>query len=405
MRRAAAGDGGVTAALDGLRVVDFSRFLPGAYVSWIAADMGAEVVRIEHPRELAKRDAMFGQAGNDNAERRRRGRPTYHRNKRSLLINPGHAEARAVLHKLITRADILIEDYRPGVLAGMGYGYEAMTALNPGLVYCSVSFAGQTGPLADRAGHDPAALALAGALSRLNGLPKPSLPGLQVADVLTGCHATIGTLVALQARTRTGRGQHVDVAMTDASMALLLVTMGRTDNADTLPPPGSWHPKGGVWLCADGGYVCTTDMEPRYWRRFCATIGRPEFADWQNDPTRYAEMEAAIARIFLTRTRDEWIALLANADTQAQPVLSIAEALDHPHHLARGMVVDAQMPDGPPVRQLGTPFRLSDTTGIPPSPANAAGVDNAAVLGEIGLTAAEIEALAASGAFSSGDRP
>lgn len=389
-------------ALQDLRIVDFSRFLPGAYVSWIAGDMGADVIRVEHPREIAKHAAMFGHADDPDsaATARRRARPTYMRNKRSLLLNPGNAAARAVLHRLIADADILIEDYRPGVLASMGYGYEEMAALNPRLIYCSVSFAGQTGPHADRAGHDPAALALAGALSRLNGLPVPAMPGLQVADVLAGCHATIGTLVALQARERTGRGQHVDVAMSDASMPLLMVTMGRTDDLATLPPPaGAWHPKGGVWECADGSYICTTDMEPRYWQRFCEAMGRPDFAPLQHETARHAEMHDALAALFRMRTRDEWFTLLSAADTQAMPVLSLAEALDDPHNQARGMVVDLPVAGGATVRQIGTPFHLSDTPGEARHPAGKPGADTDAILAELGLDHADIAALDIAGGF------
>lgn len=389
----------MTHALEGLRVVDFSRFLPGSYASWVAADMGADVIRIEHPRELAKQAAMFGRSADGEAERRRRARPTYTRNKRSLLINPGHEDAHRVLHPLIETADILIEDYRPGVLAAMGLGYEEMAALNPGLIYCSVSFAGQTGPLADRAGHDPAALALAGALSRLNGLPEPSLPGLQVADVLTGTHATIAMLLALQARVRTGRGQHVDVAMSDASLSLLLVNLGRTDDPDALPALGSWHPKGGIWACADGGHLCTTDMEPRYWARFCAAIGRPDLASCQHDTAHHPQMQREIAAIIATRPRDEWVALLAAADTQAQPLLSMAEAIAHPHHRARNMVVDVPLPGSAPVTQLGLPFHLSDTPPVPPAPAGAAGGDTQPILAELGFSPAEAAALAAAGLF------
>lgn len=389
-------------ALEGLKVVDFSRFLPGAYATWIAADLGADVVRVEHPRELAKQKAMFGADADAKAAARRRARPTYTRNKRSLLINPGNAAARPVLHELIRRADLLVEDYRPGVLAGMGYGYEEMAALNPRLVYCSVSFAGQTGPYADRAGHDPAALALAGALSRLNGLPRPSLPGLQVADVLAGSHATIAVLAALQARERSGRGQHVDVAMSDASMPLLMVTMGRTDDLGALPPPGAaWHPKGGVWECADGLFLCTTDMEPLYWRRFCEAVGRPQYAALQNAPERHPEIEADLRALFRTKSRDEWFVLLSAADTQAMPVLSPAEAVEHPHNKARGMVEDMAFgSDGETVRQLGLPFRLSDHPPVPRRPAGLPGAESEDILGELGYGEAERAALEQAGAFS-----
>lgn len=393
--------------LEGLRIVDFSRFLPGAYASWIAADLGADVVRIEHPRELSKQRAMFGGGGDAEAEARRRARPTYTRNKRSLLINPGHAGARPILEALIRRADILIEDYRPGVLAGMGYGHDAMAALNPRLIYCSVSFTGQTGPLAGRAGHDPAALALAGALSRLNGLPTPSLPGLQVADVLAGCHATIAMFAALQARERTGRGQHVDVAMSDACMPLLMVTMGRHDDLEALGanPDGSWHPKGGVWECADSRHICTTDMEPAYWARFCEAVGRPDFIPLRTQPDRYAEMHAELERIFRTRPRDEWFDLLGAAGTQAMPVLSVAEAVGHPHNRAREMIVELPVPSSAePVRQLGLPFHLSDVPAPPRRVAGAPGADTDAILAELGIGEAERLDLEKSGVFSSEDR-
>ncbi len=382
-------------ALQGLKIIDFSRFLPGAYPSWIAADMGAEVIRIEHPRELAKQQAMFGRAGDPARER---ARPTYHRNKRSLLINPGSPAALPVLEKLIASADVVIEDYRPGVMEKMGLGPARMQALNPELIYLSVSFAGQTGPLSGRAGHDPLALSLAGALSRLNGLPTPTLPGLQVADVMAGAHATIALLLALQARQHSGRGQHVDVAMSDASMPLLLVGMGRTDDPANLPPLGRWHPKGGVWECADGRFLCTTDMEPAYWQRFCDAVGKPEFAALQHDAAQHPAMQAELAAIFRTRPRDEWAALLAAADTQVMPVYSPAEALDHPHNHARGMVRDVPLPGGgEPVRQLGLPFTFSDTRPVAPVPAGAPGADNAAILAELGFDAAELEQ---AGAFS-----
>ena len=264
-------------------------------------------------------------------------------------------------------------------------------------VYLSVSFAGQDGPYAGRAGHDPLALALAGALGRLNGMPVPSLPGLQVADVLAGAHASIAMLLALAARERSGQGQHVDVARSDASLPLLLVGMGREDDLGKLPPLGQWHPKGGVWECADGGYLCTTDMEPAYWRRFCEAVERPEFAALQHDFSRHAEIAAELRALFLTRSRDEWFALLSAAETQAMPVYSPQEALAHPHNLARGRVLQVPLEGQEPVRQLSLPFTLSASPPVEPRAAGAAGADNAAILGELGFDAAALEA---AGAFS-----
>jgi len=384
-------------ALEGLKIVDFSRFLPAAYASWVAADMGAEVIRIEHPREVAKQAHLFDKGGGAAQFARNRARPSYTRNKRSFLINPGQPAARPVLEKLIAEADVLIEDYRPGVMAGMGLGYEAMAKINPRLIYLSVSFAGQTGPLAGKAGHDPVALALGGVLERLNGTPTPTLPGIQVADGMTGAHSTIAMLLALQARERTGRGQHVDVAMSDASLALLMIWMGRFDDLDEAPPAGTWHPKGGVWECADGGYICTTDMELQYWHRFCDAVGRPEYKSRQLDHAAFPAMHDDLAALFRTRGRDEWAELLGRADTQAMPVYSMEEALNHPHNLARKRIVAAQLAGQEPVRQLALPFILNDTPAKPPRPAGLPGAETAAILAELGFDRAELED---AGAFS-----
>lgn len=388
-------------AMQGITILDFSRFLPGAYFGWLAGDMGANVIRIEHPRELAKAAAMFGKDADEEAERQRRARPTYTRNKRSLLLNPGHPEAAPVLRALIERADILVEDYRPGVMEAMGLGYKAVAAINPRLIYASVSFAGQTGPLADRAGHDPAALALAGALSRLNGTPTPTLPGAQVADVLSGAHASIAILMALQARAQHGRGQHVDVAMTDASMPLLMVALGRAADPATIGfPDGRWNPKGGVWQCADGQWLCTTDMEPRYWARFCEAVGRPTYAALQFDLASHPAIQDDLAALFATQDRAHWMTLLEAADTQAMPVLTPGEALRHPHAQARAMHVTLPVGAGQ-VEQIGTPFHLPANPPVDHRPAPLPGADNKAILTELGFDAAAIAALDDAGIFSS----
>lgn len=392
----------MTAPLAGRRVLEFSRYLPGTYFGWIAGDMGADVIRIEHPRELAKRDTMLGRDTDPAARLRARARPTESRNKRSLAINPGHPAAKPILDALIARADVLVEDFRPGTMAAMGFGYDAAAAINPRLVYASVSFAGQDGPLAHRAGHDPAALAAAGVLSRLNGQPVPTLPGLPVADVLAGAHATIAILLALTATAASGRGAHVDVAMIDAAMPLLMVALGRADDPAAIGlPDGGWHPKGGVWRCADGQYLCTTDMEPRYWARFCAAIERPDLAGRQFDASAYPRIERALVALFETRPRAAWLDLFEAADTQAMPVLMPGEALRQPNAVARGMHVALPVAGGGTVEQIGTPFAIGGVVPGPHRAAAAPGADRDAILGEIGLDAAAILRLERDGLFSS----
>jgi crotonobetainyl-CoA:carnitine CoA-transferase CaiB-like acyl-CoA transferase len=376
----------MTAALDGIRVVDFSKFLPGPYCTWMLADLGADVIRIEHPRELAKQAKVFGWDKLGDAERARiRGQDVFARGKRSLLIDPGAEESRAPLEALIRSADVLVEDYRPGILASMGFGYAAVAAINPRLIYCSVTLCGQTGPYRDKPGHDPIALAVSGALSRIGEDPaKPGSAGVPVADLLSGSNAVIGILAALQARSRTGRGQQVDIAMSDSAMALIAPAVSRNPDLSKLPPRGRYRTDCGIYETADGRFIATTDMEPRYWERFCTAMGRPDFVAAQNDKGRRGEIVAWLEAAFLKHPLDYWLALLAEADTQFAAVNSVEDALADPHNRARGMAIDVPS-EGGILRHIGSPIHLSDTPAVTPRPARIAGADNDAILTELGF--------------------
>jgi crotonobetainyl-CoA:carnitine CoA-transferase CaiB-like acyl-CoA transferase len=392
----------MSAPLEGLRVLDFTKFLPGPYCTWLLGDLGADIIRLENPRELAKQAKVFGWDRLDPAARARlRAHDNFARNKRSLLIDPGAAEARAVILELVRRADILVEDYRPGIMESMGLGYGAMQAINPALIYCSVSLCGQTGPAQTKPGHDPVALALSGALSRIGEDPDmPGFPGVPVADLLSGSNAVIGILSAVIARARNGIGQQVDIAMSDSAMALIGTAVSRFPDLAQVPLRGRRRIDSGIWRCADGGLIVTTDMEPRYWQRFCAAIGHPDFAERQHDAAGFAQMRAAIAAAFAGKPRADWLDILAAADTQFAPVLDVAEALDHPHNIARGMALDLPLPDGGSVRQIGSPIHLSETPVRAAVPAREAGADGADILAELGLSDDDIQALAATGALA-----
>lgn len=382
-------------ALTGLKVVDFSKFLPGPYCTWMLADLGADVVRIENPRELAKQRKVFGWdklSPQENA--RLRAHDILARGKKSVLIDPGSDDGRAAIHRLIADADILVEDYRPGVMASMGYGWPEMAALNPRLIYCSVTLCGQTGPYARKPGHDPVALAIAGALSRMGEDPdRPAFPGVPVADLLSGSNAVIGILAAVIARTTTGKGQQVDIAMSDASLALVANILSRNPDLSKAPPKGMHRADSGIWRCADGEWLVTTDMEPRYWRIFVETIGLPDLADRQMDRANWPAMKERIAAVMATRPRAEWLDILDAAGTQFAPVLSVSEALDDPHNIARGMVIDVPAPGGGTVRHTGTPIRLSDTPAAAPVAARPAGADTRDILTSLGHSPAQIAAL------------
>jgi crotonobetainyl-CoA:carnitine CoA-transferase CaiB-like acyl-CoA transferase len=373
-------------ALAGLRVVDFSKFLPGPYCSWMLADLGADVVRIEHPRELAKQAKVFGWDRLSDSERAQlRARDIFARNKRSLLIDPGAPESRAPLEALIRSSDILVEDYRPGVLDSMGFGFAAVAALNPRLIYCSVTLCGQTGPYRDKPGHDPVALAVAGALGRIGEDPaKPGSAGVPVADLLSGSNAVIGILAALQARTRTGRGQQVDIAMSDSAMALVAPAISRNPDLSRLPPRGRHRADCGIYETADARFIVTTDMEPRYWHLFCEAMGCPQFIPAQGDPSRRGAIIAWLETAFRTAPLDHWLDRLGQAGTQFAAVNSVEEALADPHNVARGMVIELAS-DGGVVRQIGSPIKLSDTPAVAPRPARVAGSDNDDILKELGF--------------------
>ncbi|MES2441331.1 MAG: CaiB/BaiF CoA-transferase family protein [Pseudomonadota bacterium] len=376
----------MTAALDGIRVVDFSKFLPGPYCTWMLADLGADVIRIEHPRELAKQAKVFGWDKLDDAERARiRGQDIFARGKRSLLIDPGAPESRPPLEALIRSADVLVEDYRPGILASMGFGYEAVAAINPRLVYCSVTLCGQTGPYRDKPGHDPIALAVSGALSRIGEDPaRPGSAGVPVADLLSGSNAVIGILAALQARTHTGRGQLVDIAMSDSAMALIAPAISRNPDLAKLPPRGRYRTDCGIYETADGRFIATTDMEPRYWERFCAAMGRPDFVAAQNDKARRDEIVGWLEAAFRAEPLEHWLAVLGAADTQFAAVNSVEDALADLHNRARGMAVDVPG-EGGTLRHIGSPIHLSDTPAVAPRPARVAGADTDAILTELGF--------------------
>ncbi|HEV7344323.1 MAG TPA: CoA transferase [Devosia sp.] len=380
-------------ALEGIRVVDFSKFLPGPYCTWLLADMGAEVILVENPREIAKQAQVFSWDRLSDAERTglREG-DILARNKRSIMLDMGDTDALEAIRQLVATADVVVEDYRPGVMDNIGLGYEALKVIKPDLIYTSLTLCGQTGPYRDKPGHDPIALSIAGVLSRIGENPdEPSFSGIPAADVVTGTHAAFATLAALHERDRTGQGRHVDVAMSDCAMSLLVNVLSRYPDVSKIPPRGTRRADIGLWRTEDGLFICTTDMEPRYWRQFCTAVGRPDFIEAQNDVSRRPDIRAALEEIFAGRTRAEWLDILGAAGTQFAPVLDVAEALDDPHNRARGMVLETQTSTGT-VRHIGQPVRLGEKTEIR-NLGRFPGSDTEEVLAELGIATERKERL------------
>jgi crotonobetainyl-CoA:carnitine CoA-transferase CaiB-like acyl-CoA transferase len=224
------------------------------------------------------------------------------------------------------------------------------------------------------------------------------LPNMPITDVVTGCLAAFGVLAALRARDSTGRGQWVDAAMSDAATVMLGTALWRNDgDRHVSTPQGEWSTKGGVWECADGKFLCTTDMEPRYWQRFCTAIGCVEFIPLQAERGRWPEIHARISAILRTQPLSHWSQLLGAADTQWMPVYTPAEAFDDPHNLARGLPLTLPVGDGTTVDQFAPPLKLSATPGRVRHVSTPAGAHNDEVLRELGYDADAIAALKSDG--------
>jgi len=363
--------------LSGIKVVDLSRFLPGPYCSLLLADYGAEVIRVEQPHEVSKKDKVLGYDKLNELDRRRmRAQEITGRNKSSVLLDLRSDEGRAALLTLIKSSDVFLHDYRPGVMEAAQLSYSQLEQLNPRLVYCAISLCGQDGPYRDLPGHDPIALALAGALPRFGDGTKPHVPGVPANDILTGTHAAFGILAALRERDRSGKGQFVDVSMSDSALGMMTSVFQRL-LIDGSEPPLQWQGGNtGLWKTKDGLHICTTDLEPAYWSRFCELIGREDLKPLGYDTVRRNELNTELHAVFATRTRDEWFALLLDGEAQAAPVYSLQEALRDPNARARGSIVEIDHPEFGKIIQIGPLIRLSRTPGRIRHVGHFAGEDN-----------------------------
>lgn len=295
-------------------VLDLSRNLPGQFCTWLLAGLGAHILTIAEPGDQdattdrdvpGARDRILG------------------RNKRRLTLNLKRAEGQQIFFRLLERADVVVEGFRPGVAARLGVDYRAASAARPEVVYCSISSFGQDGPYRERPAHDINFLALTGLLD-LTGRPdsEPVIPATQVADLAAGSSATVAILAALLQRHASGRGQYVDLAMLDATFCWMVIPL-IAELTGTPPSRGSWLLGGAgrryrIYRCKDGKYLSVGSLESRLWRGLLDALGLA-------DPSA-EELEA----VFATRTRDEWSAILSVVNTCVAPVNTLAEALDDP---------------------------------------------------------------------------
>jgi len=384
-------------ALDGLRVLDLSRAVPGPYCTMLLGDLGADVVVVEEAAPPAGRRAQ-PLAADDEA---RWARDPLRRNKRSIRLNLKHPEGHAIFIELARRADVVLEGFRPGVAKRLAIDHASLAELNPRLVYCSLSGYGQHGPHAQLVGHEINYIAMAGALSMIGrpGSP-PAIPMNLIADISAGgLMAAFSIVTALLARERTGRGQYIDHAMTDGVLSLLTRAAGQRLAGGALPQPGTDRINGAlphydVYACKDGKYLSIGPLEPWFHANLCEVLGLPVVPESAPADERERARAAMQAR-FREHTRDEWFAKLAPLDTCVAPVLDLDEAMREPHHVARGMRVEVDHPTLGPIPMIGIGPKLSATPGAIRSLGPRPGEHTEALLGELGYAPDSIAKLRA----------
>ncbi len=378
--------------LEGLLVLDLARGYPGAYSTMFLGDFGAEIIRIDPPtKSSASQDSLIREAAYN----------TVNRNKRSMVINMQVKDGQAIFYRLVKKADILLEGFRPGVMKRLKADYDTLKEINPRLIYCSSSGFGQTGPYKELPAHDMNFIALGGLLSQIG--PKdgaPTLPSNFLADMAgAGLHGVIGILLALAAREKTGKGQYVDIAYLDGALSLLAYDTPRYFGYGYVPKRGESNYTGALpWIntykCKDGEYIAVATLEAHLYANLCKAVGREDLVSKQYaTPEENEKIKAIFADIFLTKTRYEWWEYFKDKNTCVAPVNYLNETFADPQVLHRQMVVGKHHPQLGMVKQLGIPIKLSETPGEIGELGVPAGTQTKEILAELGYSPDEIKNL------------
>ncbi len=386
--------------LAGCRVIEAARFVTGPYAAQMLADLGADVVKIEDPEGG---DPFRGWGRGDTYG------PVFvafNRSKRSLTLDLRHADSREVVARLVRDADVFIENFRPGVADRLGIGYDALSRANPRLVYCSITGLGADGPYAQRPTFDIVGQGLSGLLSQLVDLDDPLPMGPTFSDTLTGVYAAYGTLAALHARERTGRGQHVETNLLQSTIAFMnepfatLFGGGRAPLARDRPRASQVY----AFTCEDGLPIAIHLSSPtKFWQAFVRAAGRadmiddPRFDTHRNRQKHWTVIQAELAPVFRTKTRPAWWEILVAADVPVAPIYQLDEALDDPQVRHLEMIKTATHAQHGPVKVVGFPVSLSDTALGPVSAPPGLGEHTDQILAQAGFDAAEISALRTAG--------
>lgn len=367
------------------------------------ADLGADVVRVESPHQQADIVRSMPPLDGDTSA----WHALLNRSKRSIALDLKRPGASDIVKRLVQTYDIVVEQFRPGVMQRLGIGYQALRGVNSRLIYCAITGYGQTGPYRDRAGHDLNYLALSGIASHTGRREYGPLPlGVQVADVGGGSYnALVGILAAVIHRQRTGEGQLVDISMFDGAVAWNALAAAQYFVGGSDPEPEGATLNGGSYYdyyrTSDGRYLSIAGLEPKFWQGFCAAIDRPDLIELGSslDLDTQRSLKSEIQRTIASRTCEEWMGIFARIDVCVEPVLQVSEVVQHPQTQARELVVSVPKGDGTSQRQIANPIKLSACQPEYRHIGTALGEHTEAVLLEMGYTELDIKTLREAGVF------